>query len=230
LEKRLERDEQDRGSARTRQVTEDASGPLESRRERKKRELRERIYAEAGRLFLRQGYDATTVEQIAEAADVAQATFFNYYPSKDDLIQQMTSEVLGVVRILVEEQRKRDAGTAERIGLMAERATLLIQNTQRLTRDLLRALMRKSEGSGRLLADVRGALAEFMRDGQEAGDVRTDLDADFLAEMLIAVFYGTITHWLNDSDYPFPERMREAADFLCESIAPRPPAEARASR
>jgi AcrR family transcriptional regulator len=195
----------------------------EGRRERKKRELRKRIYDEAGRLFLRQGYDATTVEEIAEAADVAQATLFNYFPSKDDLIQQMTSEVFGVVRGLVEEQRKRrDASTAERIGEMASRATRLIQDTQRLTRDLLRALMRKPEGSGPLLADVRSALAEFMRDGQELGDVRSDRDAEFLAEMLIAIFYGTITHWLNDADYPFPTRMREAAEFLCESIAPRP--------
>ncbi len=198
-----------------------SAGAVEGRRERKKRELRQRIYDEAGRLFLRQGFDATTVEQISEAADVAQATFFNHYPSKDDLIQQMTSEVLGVVGLLIEEQRKRKAGTVERIGEMAVRATKLIENTQLLTRDLLRALMRKPGGSGRLLADVRATLAEFMRDGQEIGDVRTDRDAEFLAEMLIAVFYGTITHWLNDSDYPFPERMREAADFLCESIAPR---------
>ncbi len=196
------------------------AGAVEGRRERKKRELRQRLYEEAGRLFLRQGFDATTVDQIAEAADVSQATFFNYFPSKDDLIQQMTSAVLGVVRLLVEEQRKRDASTRARIGDMAQRATRLIENTQLLTRDLLRALMRKPEGSGRLLADVRDALAEFMRDGQEMGDVRGDRDAEFLAEMLIAVFYGTITHWLNDSDYPFAERMREAADFLCESIAP----------
>jgi AcrR family transcriptional regulator len=193
----------------------------EGRRERKKRELRRRIYDEAGRLFLRQGYDATTVEQIAEAADVAQATLFNYYPSKDDLIQQMTSEVLGVVRVLIEEQRKREASTAERIGDVANRVTRLIQNTQLLTRDLLRALIRKPEGSGPLLVAVRRALAEFMRDGQELGDVRSDRDAEFLAEMLIAVFYGTITHWLNVADYPFPARMREAAEFLCESIAPR---------
>jgi AcrR family transcriptional regulator len=201
-----------------------AAEPIEgeSRRERKKRELRGRIYDEAGRLFLRQGFDETTVEQIAETADVSQATFFNYFPSKDDLIQQMTSEVLGVVQLLVEEQRKRDASTRARIGEMAGRATQLIQNTQLLTRDLLRALMRKPGGSGALLADVRHALAEFIRDGQERGDVRADRDAEFLAEMLIAVFYGTITHWLNDPHYPFPARMREAAAFLCESIAPRP--------
>jgi hypothetical protein len=68
---------------------------------------------------------------------------------------------------------------------------------------------------------VRGAIAEFMRDGQERGDVRRDREAEFLAEMLIGVFYGTITHWLNVPGYPFRARMREATEFLCESIAPR---------
>jgi AcrR family transcriptional regulator len=193
----------------------------EGRRERKKRALRQRIYDEAARLFLRQGFDATTVEQISEAADVAQATFFNHYPTKDDLIQQMASQVLGVVHLLIEEQRKRDATTAERIDEMIDRAINLIQNTQHLTRDLLRALMRRPEEPARMLPEVRAELAEFMRDGQEAGDVRVDRDAGFLAEMLIAVFYGTITHWLHDPAYPIAARMREAAAFLCEAIAPR---------
>lgn len=192
----------------------------ESRRERKKRELRQRIYERAGLLFWRQGYDATTVEQIAEAADVSQATFFNYFPSKDELIGQMTSEVLGVVRSLVEQQRKREAPTAERLAEMAERATRLIEHTQLLTRDLLRALMRNPERSGPLLADARRTVAEFLRDGQQLGDVRSDRDAEFLAEMLIGIFYGTITHWLNVPTYPLRTRMREAADFLVEAIAP----------
>ena len=204
--------------------------PRDGRRERKKRALRQRIQDEAARLFLRQGFDATTVEQISEAADVAQATFFNHFPSKDDLIQQMASQVLGLVQVLIEEQRKRDASTAERIEALVDRATHIIHHTQHLTRDLLRALMRRPEEHRRLLPGVRAALTEFMRDGQALGDVRVDRDAGFLAEMLIAVFYGTITHWIHDPAYPLAPRMREAADFLCEALAPRPASEERSRR
>ena len=58
----------------------------ESRRERKKRETRQRIVAEAIALFEKQGYDQTTVAQIAAAADVDPKTFFNYFGSKDEVL------------------------------------------------------------------------------------------------------------------------------------------------
>ena len=56
-----------------------------SRRERKKREKRERLLAESLRLFRNYGYDQTTVAQITRAAGVAKGTFFNYFPTKEDL-------------------------------------------------------------------------------------------------------------------------------------------------
>jgi AcrR family transcriptional regulator len=54
----------------------------EGRRERKKRARRSRIYETARHLFLEHGVAATTVEQIAEAADVAQTTFFNHFRAR----------------------------------------------------------------------------------------------------------------------------------------------------
>ena len=58
----------------------------EGRLERRKRERRLRIYATAVELFHTQWFERTTVSQIAEAADIVPATFFNHFQSKRALL------------------------------------------------------------------------------------------------------------------------------------------------
>jgi AcrR family transcriptional regulator len=58
----------------------------EGRRERKRRQTRERIEQAAMTLFLERGFDGTTIEDITEAADVSKRSFFDYFPSKEDVV------------------------------------------------------------------------------------------------------------------------------------------------
>jgi AcrR family transcriptional regulator len=55
-------------------------------RERKKIKLRRLIQTAALRLFETQGYEHTTVEQIAEAAETSTTTFYRYFPTKEDVV------------------------------------------------------------------------------------------------------------------------------------------------
>src|SRR5947209_18763354 len=55
-------------------------------RERKKARTKAAIQQEALRLFREQGYEATTIEQIAEAAEFSPSTFFRYFPTKEDVV------------------------------------------------------------------------------------------------------------------------------------------------
>jgi AcrR family transcriptional regulator len=59
-----------------------------SLRERKKAKTRIAIREHAMALFKDQGYDKTTVEQIAAAAEVSPSTFFRYFPSKEEVVLQ----------------------------------------------------------------------------------------------------------------------------------------------
>src|ERR1700751_6204579 len=64
-----------------------------SLRERKKARTRASLREHALRLFREQGYQATTVEQIAAAAEVSPSTFFRYIPTKEDLVLQDDMDV-----------------------------------------------------------------------------------------------------------------------------------------
>lgn len=67
-------------------------------RERKKEQTRQRIAAAAARLFADRGYESVTVAQIAEAAEVAKVTLFEYFPSKESLaLNGVASEDLAAI-------------------------------------------------------------------------------------------------------------------------------------
>ena len=82
-----------------------ADRPRLGLRERKKTKTREAIRTATYALIGEQGYDATTIEQIAERAEVSPSTVFRYFPTKEDIV--VTDEYDS---LMVEELRSRPAG------------------------------------------------------------------------------------------------------------------------
>ncbi len=80
-----------------------------SRREQKKAEVREALVVAADALFVDQGYEGTTVDQIAERAGVSRRTFFRYFPSKEAIAFPRAEERLGAFRTLLEERFAEEA-------------------------------------------------------------------------------------------------------------------------
>jgi len=200
-----------------------AAGAVEGRRERRKRELRARIYATARRLFQEQGVDATTVEQIAAATDIAPATFFNHFQSKQALLGEMTSEVVDHLQGLIEQRLLRPGSAQVRIRAFADQAADEIHEARNAARDVLLEFMRTRTRPGEAaphLARVHGPFAKILREGQAKGEVRTDLNPQFLAEMVAGAFNAVVIHWLSDSEYPLEQRFRQVADFIGEAISP----------
>lgn len=70
----------------------------EGLRERKRRETYRRIAETGMKLFITHGYEATTLDAIAEAAGISRRTFFHYFKSKDDVLLAFQSSMSDVLR------------------------------------------------------------------------------------------------------------------------------------
>jgi AcrR family transcriptional regulator len=74
--------------------------PPQGLRERKKHKLRRTIQASALRLFETQGYERTTVEQIAAAAEISTTTFYRYFPTREDVVLIAAIQAVGTDNVM----------------------------------------------------------------------------------------------------------------------------------
>jgi AcrR family transcriptional regulator len=180
--------------------------PALGRRERKKRELRRKIYEAAFELFLEKGFEETTVEEIAERADVAKGTVFNYFPRKtsflaavaDDWTSRLVEE-LGPVEGWSGTTREK----LERAFLFL--TDLAVQNPGLSRLAFFESLrhMHSPWNEGRITDEepVRQFLAIsrcVLRQGQLSGEIRPDVEPEHAATLIESAFYRTLVHWLQE--------------------------------
>jgi AcrR family transcriptional regulator len=135
-----------------------------NRRERKKRETRDALEAAALRLFAEKGYDETTVEEIAEAADVAVRTFFRYFQSKQHvLFGDVAHDVTGRLRSALDAQPTTLAPVVA-VGAAMELLGLDSDDERRQILDRMRLLEKLPELSGTyhmIFQDLHDVIAEY---------------------------------------------------------------------
>lgn len=173
-----------------------SAGP--GRRARRRAETRARILRAALGLFARQGFFATTVEQITEAADVGKGTFFNYFPSKEHVLAGFSEMQLAKVRAVLAAARAGRPSVREALHrlmhALAEepgRSPTLVRSllVATLSSEPVRHLMRRNLGRGRRL------LARLLADGQGRGEVRGDREAVEMARLFQQTFFGALLVW-----------------------------------
>ena len=167
-------------------------------RERKKARTRASLREHALRLFREQGYPATTVEQIAAAAEVSASTFFRYFPTKEDLVLQDDMDTR-----MVEALERQPAAlgpvaavraaTREVFGSYTEADLDLIQEIMTLTVTVPEIRARAMDEFARTIRVVSEALAK--RSGRPADDLPVRATAGAIVGVMIAITIGEEDGW-----------------------------------
>jgi AcrR family transcriptional regulator len=170
--------------------------PPQGLRERKKLKLRRAIQAEALRLFEIQGYEQTTVEQIAEAAETSTTTFYRYFPTKEDVVLDDDFDALIAVTIA---SRPADESLSDTLRATASvvGAASEADREQNIARLRLMSTVpavdaRYAAEERRTISLLSGLLAD--RAGRPADDYQITL----IAAALVAVLFTAARRWASE--------------------------------
>jgi AcrR family transcriptional regulator len=195
-----------------------------SRRERGKQRRRVRILVAASELFDRRGFRATKVSEICERADVAQKTFFNYFPSKQHLMRSLAEEAIERLLVDIEAIRKQPGSTRDHLGSffaqIAENAEAGGPMHRELLTETIHAIHDAGDADGES-AQVRRlheAFDALVRDGVEAGELTREHDPESLAELILGAFYSLMFNWAHRENYPIRKRAAASARLLADAI------------
>lgn len=200
-------------------------GPRANRREQRKQQTRRAIREHALRLFLADGYEATTVQRIAEAAGVSHMTFFRHFRTKESVVADDDYDPL-IARLV----RERPAGEpplssihralagALRDMPAAEQHTLRARTRLMVETPALRAQLWENQFSTQEL--LAAALAARER-GEGAGD--PGLRLRVLAGTALAALTTALTAWVAAPEHvALPDLVDDAFAALEDRTRPRP--------
>src|SRR5260370_34483373 len=187
-------------------------------RERKKLKTKEAIKREAVRVFGAQGYAETTIEQIAAAAEISPSTFFNYFPTKEDVVlfDRYDPMIFSMMSSIPPSQSLSAVvyGLLDGLGVVMERdhEVILARSKLSLAVPELRARFWEEIEKARDL--IAGVLAS--RTGRDA----SDFELRVLAMVFLTATFEAILEWIRqDGRGDMIKLVRQALDLA--QIGPR---------
>ncbi|MET9393506.1 TetR/AcrR family transcriptional regulator [Streptomyces sp. NPDC006624] len=166
---------------------------------------RRQILDGAAVCFARNGFHATSMQDVLKEAGLSAGAVYRYFSGKEELIGAIVGEVLGSVRAAFEEAARQspppppDELVTDVLGrTLAARESLVVDGrpafprlviqvwTETLRNEDLAAVLREGYGS------VRAAWGKIVEGYQEAGMMRTDVAPDHVARTMIAAVLGFI--------------------------------------
>ena len=185
-------------------------------RERKKERTRQLLADTARRLFSERGFEQVSVTEIARAAEVSQATVFNYFPNKEDLVYNRLETFEEQLLSAVRERARGETVIAAFKNFILEPRGLIATTDEAKATELL-ALTRMITASPALLAREQQILARYTDAltkliADETGASASDPRPYIVANALIGVHRSLITYVRQRLEAGTPNRRRLARD------------------
>lgn len=182
----------------------------ESRTDKKKKLLRQKIIQVAVELFTAQGYANTTMEQIAEVADIARKTLYNYFPHKEAIADAYVREISRDIAQESLEQLLKLPDTRSRLIQALNNAYSWVEINPELTGVVLAHRFKTTyQGQKSELTGTQLLMEKIIRRGQEEGEIRRDLSLTVTIMYLDLLRGSMVMDWLNKAnthpDIPPPQ-------------------------
>jgi AcrR family transcriptional regulator len=195
-------------------------------RERNKLEKRRRIYQAARNLFEKQGYDSTTMRQVARAADVGEGTVFLYAKDKRELLFRIFKDDLATLFDTAFAQVPQNVAFLEQIIAFTTPVLKFLQPHGALARIMVREQFSLTgpaeEEFAALHGNFNGKLAQLLQDARELGQIRSDHNIPTLIGAIWANFRFYADDWLGERKPVLSDgvsRIRTGMTLLFEGIA-----------
>jgi len=183
--------------------------------------MRQRLYESAMSLFAEKGYNDTSIDDIAEKADVARATVFNYFRRKDEFLDEWTERRQESLRETIRQQEPQRSSTLEQLRRCMQVLATVNEEQFGIARTLVPAWVQ----AGRPITEepyTADIFAEIIADGITHGEVRDNVDPELAGNLLRDVYLGTLFRWIDgEADHPFSLRdhLMVLVDLLVEGLA-----------
>ncbi len=189
-------------------------------RERKKRDRRRSIEAVALSRFEKNGFDATTIDEIAAAADIAPRTFFSYFPTKEDVVLADYADRLGRT---TDELGRRPPAEAPWLALRQSFAVVAADYEAERDAMIRRfAIMAANPSvharSLQLQAGWEDTVAEVLTERTGAAD--DDITPRLMSSAALACMRSSLRHWmLTGHRQSLPDLVEASFDRLAAGLS-----------
>ena len=183
------------------------------RRESNKVHTRGAILRAAVAKFSEKGIGDTTMDEIAEQAEVSRATLFNYFPNKTEIVAAVVEQMDGAFIAQIGVSAALDLPVAARVDHLFTTSGRDLESRWREFRPLVGVSAQGwgDEIGGRRFARLRQAFVQLVHDVPEE-------DRMTYAEILTGTYIGIVHHWRFESDYALEKHLAAAARVITRSL------------